>query len=572
MIATPDANIPTFRDPAGSVTARQELKDILICFSLGNLCFVRRWYDLEILQETGLDYLRPGPASPVLLIATLVAGLILGVMFWVGWQWARRRGPVWLKFAHGCFLLALVFPLESVRRYWNAQLGHVDLASNVALLSIEALLFGGIVLAMRGNPRVVRAARHVALMMTFMFPALMIDFLSSRLSSEPASAFRPKPAAAVLPVRADTPRFIWIIFDEMDQRIAFNDRPVSLELPELDRLRGESLEARRATQTAGYTGLAVPILISGRSYRQSEIMGASRLDVFPEDSAERLNWGEEHTVFHRVREMGLNAAVSGWYHPYCRIFGDQLTSCFATATSQAGRALLREQHASQEGVGRMAGFLFRLQLENLKDMYRFDGLSGSENLKDAYLQSQQQQEYFQIRDHAYADAVDPRLGFVMLHFPAPHMYAIYNRWRKDFTLDSTIDYLDNLALVDRTVGELRTKLEAAGLWDQTSILITADHGFRPNLWRGHYGWTQNMERISERGASQLVPFILKLAGKRDHVVVDRSFSNIVSSDLAMAVLSGQVSSAQQAADWIDRRETNSQTSARYPAAGPSAAH
>jgi len=555
-----------------SPAAREKLKDILICFSLGNLVFVRRWYDLEILQETGLDYLRPGPASPALLISTMVAGLLLGVVFWIGWQWARQRGRIWIKFAHGIFLLALVFPLESVRRYWNAQLGHVDLISNTALLSIEALLFGGMVLAMRGNPRVVRAARHVALMMTFMFPALLIDFLSSHFAAEPASAFEPKPSAAVLPVRAAAPRFIWIIFDEMDQRIAFNERQVSLQLPELDRLRTESLEARHTTQTAGYTGLAMPILISGRSYRESEIRGASRLDVIPEDSSERLNWADEHTVFSRVREMGVNAAIVGWYHPYCRLFGNLLTNCFATSTSHAGRALLREQHASQEGIGRMIGLLFRLQLENIKDLYRFDGLSGSEILKDAYLQSHQQQEYFQIRDHAYAMAVNPSIGFMLLHFPTPHMYAIYNRWRKDFTLDPTIDYLDNLALVDRTVGELRAKLESAGLWDQTSILITADHGFRPDMWRGQYGWTQNMEEISEKGASQQVPFILKLAGKQDHLVIDRPFSNIVSSDLATEVLGGQVSTASQAADWIERRAADSESPAKHPvSAGPSAA-
>jgi hypothetical protein len=404
-----------------------------------------------------------------------------------------------------------------------------------------------------------------------MFPALMIDFFSTHLNSEPISAFQPKPPAAVLPVRADARRVIWIIFDEMDQRIAFNERPVSLELPELDRLRAESLEARRTTQTADRTLLAVPMLISGRYYRQSEIKGASRLDVFPSDSSERLNWADEPNVFRRSREMGVNAALIGWYHPYCRLFGDQLINCVATS-SHTGPALLREQNASEEGVVRMVGLLYRLQLENLRDIYRFDGVSGSENLKDAYVQSQQQQEYFQIRDQAYAAAVDARVGFMLLHFPTPHMYAIYNRWRRDFTLDSTIDYLDNLALVDRTVGELRAKLEAAGMWDQTTLLITADHGFRPNLWQGRYGWTQNMERISEKGQSGMVPFILKLAGKRDHVIVNRPFSNIVASDLAMAVLGGQISTATQAADWIERRSTNSESNAKYPAAaGPSAA-
>jgi hypothetical protein len=92
------------------------------------------------------------------------------------------------------------------------------------------------------------------------------------------------------------------------------------------------------------------------------------------------------------------------------------------------------------------------------------------------------------------------------------------------------------------------------------------------MWRGRYGWTQNMERISAKGASPLVPFILKLAGQQNHVVVDRPFSNIVSTDLAMAVLGGQISTASQAAEWIDRRSSHAETSAaQRPAPGPSGA-
>src|SRR5215468_3112111 len=102
-----------------SPKTRQNLKDILVCFSLGNLCFVRRWYDLEILNEPGLDYHRVAPPSPLLLTATLVSGLILAVVFYAGLRWARRGGSLRMKFAHGMFMMALIFPLESVRRYWN---------------------------------------------------------------------------------------------------------------------------------------------------------------------------------------------------------------------------------------------------------------------------------------------------------------------------------------------------------------------------------------------------------------------------------------------------------------------
>ncbi len=541
-----------------SPAARDHLKNLLVCFSLGNLCFVRRWYDLEILQEPGLDYHRIAPYSPILLMATLVSGLIVAVVYAAGFYWARRGGTVRMKFAQSAFLLTLIFPLDSVRRYWNAELGHFDLVSNLALLSIEALLGAGMFMAWRGNPRIVRPARQMALMLTFLFPALMFDFVGNRITAEPASAFEPRPSVQALPARAGAARMIWMIFDEMDQRVAFDVRPSSLQLPELDRLRAESVVASRATQTAGFTAIAIPTLISGRFFRETSMMGASRLEVIPEGSAATEDWRDQPTVFERARELGFNSAISGWYHPYCRIFGDQVIQCFATPSGHAGKAMLRERHASQNGLWNTVGFLFQLQLENLKDMYRFDGTSGSENLKAAYLQKEQQQEYFKIRDHAYEEAVDPRLGLLYIHFPTPHMYAIYNRRERNFSLNPSLDYLDNLALVDRTVGELRAKLEAAGLWDQTSLLITADHGFRPNLWRGNYGWTETMDKLFATGASQTVPFIVKLAGKQQHAAFDRPFSNIASGDMALAVLSGKISTADQALTWLEQQAAETQ--------------
>src|SRR4051794_12325478 len=121
-----------------SPAARKKLSDLLICLSLGNLCFLRRWYDLEHLQSRSVDYFRTGPADQTLLCATLICSAILTMVFWLLWQGVRRSGsPRLLTVARCGFLLILMYPLESVRRYWNIQVGHVDWGSSAALLTIE---------------------------------------------------------------------------------------------------------------------------------------------------------------------------------------------------------------------------------------------------------------------------------------------------------------------------------------------------------------------------------------------------------------------------------------------------
>ncbi len=157
------------------------------------------------------------------------------------------------------------------------------------------------------------------------------------------------------------------------------------------------------------------------------------------------------------------------------------------------------------------------------------------------------------------------MGLLYIHFfPTPHMYAIYNRRELNFSLNPSLDYLDNLALVDRTVGELRAKLEAAGLWEVTdqpaegSPPTTASapnfYGAGPLRLDGGHG----QEIVCHRSVSQTVPFIVKLGGKQQHAAFDRPFSNIASGDMALAVLSGKVSTAEQALAWLDQQAAASQ--------------
>jgi hypothetical protein len=540
-----------------SAAARGGLRDLLICFSVGNLCFLRRWYDLEHLKERSMDYYRSAPADLNLLWATLISAFLLTAVLWLAWCWVRRYpSPARLKLARCGFLFLLIFPLESVRRYWNEETGHADLGSNIALLSVEGLLITGLVMILFGNTRVLAPARHVALMLALLFPSLMIDLTVSRVNAEPASAFLAKPSLPMLPSgQAPQRRVIWMLFDELDQRLAFDARQPSVELPELDRLRAESFVASHATQTAPWTIIALPSLLSGRVFSRAELVDADTLRVYPEGSPQGLNWRDENNVFKQARALGVNAELVGWHHPYCRVFGDSMVRCLDVPGGHPTDALLRELNATDQGVLRTVASLFRLQLENALDMLHSTGSLGSENLGSPFVQRRQLEQYFLIRDRGYAAAADPRIGFLFVHFPAPHLFAIYDRKRGDFTLSAATGYFDNLALVDRTVGEMRRTLERAGLWENTSIVITADHGLRPELWRGRYNWTPELQRLTKRGASDTVPLIVKLAGGSRPLDYDKPFSNVVTGALGIAILSGQVSTASEIAAWLDHHST-----------------
>jgi hypothetical protein len=73
VIVDEKANIVINTDAQKAEGELNKLKNFLICFSVGNLCFLRRWYDLEHLKERSMDYYRTGPADLTLLGATLVS-------------------------------------------------------------------------------------------------------------------------------------------------------------------------------------------------------------------------------------------------------------------------------------------------------------------------------------------------------------------------------------------------------------------------------------------------------------------------------------------------------------------
>jgi hypothetical protein len=541
---------------------RHHLTNLLIALSVGTLVFIRRWYDLERLEPQALGYLRAVPIDRTLLVSTVLSGLITTAVFWLAWTWVERHPTPFRKMLGQCvFLLVMATSLESVRRYWNSEGDHFDWMTNVSMLVIEGLCGLGLVTLLLGRPRILLAARRVALFLTLLLPALLFDFGSNALTASFGPTFEDRPPLPRLAVNPNAPRLIWLVFDELDQRFAFDQRPADLELPELDLLRGESVTAGHAVETSSWTAFALPSLISGRVFVNARMIDAQTLKLAPEGGGPEVEWSSQPSVFKSAREIGVNAALVGWLHPYCRVLGDELVSCLALPSSHSTTALVHEVRAARAGVLRTVPHLFARNVLTLLDLFRFRGQSLAEQATDGEIQEEQQQQFFAVRDRALADAADPGLGLVFVHVPTPHMFPIYNRRAKNFDLRGATDYFDNLALVDRTVGELRQSLKKSGLEDRTAILITADHGFRPDNWRGRKGWTPEFDRLTAGGASLTVPLILRLPGKREHAGFDPPISNVISGDLGLAVLRGEVTTTGQAVAWLERHAQDRESAA-----------
>jgi arylsulfatase A-like enzyme len=83
-------------------------------------------------------------------------------------------------------------------------------------------------------------------------------------------------------------------------------------------------------------------------------------------------------------------------------------------------------------------------------------------------------------------------------------------------------YDGNLAYVDQELGALRKELESAGLWDDLTLVVAADHG--EQLWE--HGYISHSAQVYEESAR--VPLVMKLpkraavAGKRVKSLVDLS--------------------------------------------------
>lgn len=488
-----------------------------MAFSLAHLCLVRAWYGT--LFPAGHGYYNQIPVNLPLLAGLFLNLLLLTLLFKLVIFAVRRAPRVWQQRLSILVLgLLLLIPLNFVRLQYLGISG----AAMIAFLSHPAVWGGAavaVVLIWQWHLLALSFLRGLLLILLPLAASTVVQLVQVGASLWGADRASSVPALAeALPVPAHQPRVVWIIFDELDYRVAFEDRPAEVHLPEFDRLRGESLFATHAMEPGLETMVSMPALLAGHAVAAAEPISDRELRVTFAGDTNAMNWCVSTQLFGRARSLGVNSAVVSWYHPYRRLFARDLTFCTDLAIplfEQARGRTLGEAMANQ-----LWSSLAPVQQRRLTVRVYQDGL----------------------RD-ALQVVTNPVYGLSLLHLLGPHEPGIYRPDKRKLTVTSfsTVQgYFNNLALTDRALGELRGAMEAAGLWDTSWLILSADHRWRKaDRYDG---------RIDHR-----VPFVVKAPGAKRGVEMNTPMNCLLTHDLILAILRGELTDLEGAATWCEER-------------------
>ena len=331
-------------------------------------------------------------------------------------------------------------------------------------------------------------------------------------------------------------KIILIIFDELDQRLTLES---GFSYPEFQRLASGSLVGTAVTPANYRTMAAIPSILCGRPFRPNE---------FTTNSGRQ--WGAE-SLPAEFGKQGLTSAVLGWYNPYCRVFGNQVSRCFTAQWHSAGTAAYLSGAPFLTRLAKDAGAMLRaypLAVPLYRLATRRNGIGGLS-------------ESVQTHREIY-DALQQRLGeflaldsnFLFLHLPVPHTPGI----RLQAGTPGG-DYLDNMAIADETLGYIRRLLEHSGRWNDSTVLVMGDHHFRYDLWRDQS--PPRVLRATGREDPRVV-FLLKLPSNSVGASYVQPFNAMLTHDLIVLLMAGKLKSNTAVTHWLDSNRT------RFPVSAP----
>jgi len=462
---------------------------------------------------------RPGRAR-----VSLWSGTILFVP-WISLKnWAIFSGTLIPALASHAFFLSATIALLLLLALWRPSFEvmferYVEFLSSLLLVSA----LSGVVIVSQ------------AVWFGWEARSLNADMPLHRSSSDPARS-------------TGKARVIWILFDELSYRQVYEHRFPGLSLPAFDALASQGAVFTHAIPAGVWTERVLPSLMTGE--RVDDIRSSAdgrQLSLHHPDSKEWKAFDERDTVFEDALESHYSTAVAGWYNPYCRILPDVLDRCFWSYKLPTENAIIPD---ATLWTNILNPFLYFFS----GGMgYRITSLISHAPAMTVLNAKSHISDFEGLSDATDRTLDDRSAGFVFLHLPVPHPGGIYDRNTGEVA-SAHSDYIDNLALADKLLGHIRSKLEQNGEWDSSTIVVMGDHSWRTKiLWMNMPGWTER-ERAASQGEFDDRPgYLVKLPDQHSGTHIDMPFDALNTRPLLDALLARRIESPEDLSAWVKQR-------------------
>jgi hypothetical protein len=147
---------------------------------------------------------------------------------------------------------------------------------------------------------------------------------------------------------------------------------------------------------------------------------------------------------------------------------------------------------------------------------------------------------------------DENIDFAFVHLYLPHPPGFYNRKTGRVAIGGS--YIDNLALADRSLGDLLRALDATSSAGDTTLVVSSDHSWRVGIWRDAFGWTKEDELASGHGQFDPRPtLIVRFPGESAPVEIARPVPLLAMHAMIERMIDGGIGDPQQLEEWAEKQ-------------------
>lgn len=450
------------------------------------------FYPLAVALSTDIYYLQWQTADAIETAAALalLASPCAAVVFWA---WPRSS-----RAAHGTLALLSAVPLASfaagVSRQLPFQRTLIAAGETGALgLVLSAGIALAAVLALVIRPAAFgRVLRRLLVVVSPVSLVVLTTLALSVARTDAAVRIDREPVAAGMTPRICAP-VVALLFDELSFHYVYDrDDQIRPELKALSQFGSDATHYLSVSAPGRETLDALPSFLAGRRVREIEVRDEGLMERGPESELLSFDASRPDGLFGTARALGFTTEVGGYYLAYCDLLDPVVDVCRSRSfynVSAAGEfsavdpirtTLVLWPRQSPFGLLKHPAFA-RHQRGMVEDLTAF-----------ARRPIRKQPPVFRL-----------------VHFSIPHLPFVYDGDGYDPPVDplrttSDEEYARQVRYVDRLIGELLSEWRRAGVYDEATIVVLADHGYR-------FGGR-------ERDPLQ-IPFIVKRAGQRQRAEV-----------------------------------------------------